>query len=202
MPLASYGVCVGTLLHLDPSEQGKWYHGVFTLLDDDGQPYECTVDLESKREDEVQYLVLDNLSADLFQPIIDLSTGYQPLQSNPTSGALDYIRSPFLNSQGVQAWTTTTGQKAVNVLIAQITDTEVSKLFVFGQPFTEGLGLHNVHMNQGDPPLSPDGLDHQADDGIWQDGGTILQYADGSLHAFLSKFPSQSMSTNDQGLPV
>ena len=62
--------------------------------------------------------------------------------------------------------------------------------------------MHNVHMNQGVPPVSSDGRDHQAADGIWQDGATIFQNADGSLTAFCSKFVSQSLDTDDQGLPA
>ncbi|HEX2745439.1 MAG TPA: DUF2278 family protein [Streptosporangiaceae bacterium] len=216
MPLARYGVCIGTLLHLDPSEQGTWYHGVFTVQAD-GQDYECTVDLESQLQDEVQYQILPNLRADLFQPILGLGQGYHDLARTPTSGALDYIRSPILTGQGCLTlwwgvwnlifqtnlpWTTTDGQGAVNMLVTQISDPQAATLFVFGEPFTTGLGMHNVHMNQGDPPLSPDGQDHQPDDGIWQDGGTIIQHNDGTLHAFLSKFPTQSLNTNNQGLPI
>jgi uncharacterized protein YukJ len=62
--------------------------------------------------------------------------------------------------------------------------------------------MHNIHMNQGDPPISSDGIDHQADDGIWQDGATIFQATDGTLTAFCNKFVSQTFSTNNQGLPA
>jgi uncharacterized protein YukJ len=57
-------------------------------------------------------------------------------------------------------------------------------------------------MNQGDSAVSSVGRDHQADDGIWQDGATIFQNADGSLTPFCSKFVSQSLDTDDQGLPA
>jgi uncharacterized protein YukJ len=40
------------------------------------------------------------------------------------------------------------------------------RLFVFGEPFQTGLGLHNVHQNQGDPA----GSQWWAENGIWQDG--------------------------------
>jgi uncharacterized protein YukJ len=70
-------------------------------------------------------------------------------------------------------------------------------VYVFGAPYTNGLGVHDIHMNQGDPP----GI-HQHDDGIWQDGGTIIEYPDGRLAAFLTKFATQSLTTDDQGLPT
>jgi hypothetical protein len=216
MPLPHYGVCIGTQPRGDDPEQGRWYHGVFTV-EGAGQQYTCTVDLESRLQADVQYSVRDNLSGSAFAPILSLGEGYTELARNASSGALDYVRSPFV-TPGCLAlfsdvfevvfgttdipWTTATGQDAVNVLIPFVTNAAVSKLFVFGEPFTEGYGMHNVHMNQGDPPLSPDGMDHQGLDGIWQDGGTIVQKNDGTLHAFLSKFPTQSMQTNDQGLPL
>jgi uncharacterized protein YukJ len=92
-------------------------------------------------------------------------------------------------------------------------DAGPAKLYVFGQPFFDAApktvdgvisqnGMHNIHMNQGDPPRSPDGRDHQSADGIWQDGATFLEGADGALSAFCNKFASQTFNTNNQGLPA
>ena len=55
----------------------------------------------------------------------------------------------------------------------------------------------NVHYNQGDPP-GP----HQREDGIWQDGAVLIQAADGSLTVWQVKFNTQSLHTDDNGLPV
>lgn len=146
-----------------------------------------------------------------------------------TSGALDYVRSPILGPGGClqllaaffkqflgqtisTGWILSDGVTAVQVLQNQLS-AKPKKLFVFGEPFSDESpvteddvqsqnGMHNVHMNQGDPPLSPDGRDHQADDGIWQDGATIFLNPDSSLTAFCSKFVSQTFNTNDQGLPA
>jgi uncharacterized protein YukJ len=68
---------------------------------------------------------------------------------------------------------------------------------VFGEPFRTGHGLHNIHQNQGDPL----GSQWAAENGIWQDGGTIVERADGSLLAFISKFRSQSYATDDEAHP-
>jgi hypothetical protein len=149
--------------------------------------------------------------------------------NGPNSGALDYVRSPILGPGGcVEAivgffnnlggsklsdgWIVSDGVIAVQALQTQLSG-KPQKMFVFGEPFTDPApvnqdgvqsqnGMHNVHMNQGDPPVSPDGTDHQGDDGIWQDGGTIFLNADGSLTAFCSKFVAQTFDTNDQGLPA
>ena len=71
------------------------------------------------------------------------------------------------------------------------------RIYIFGEPYTSGLGVHNVHYNQGDPP-GP----HQREDGIWQDGAVLTQAADGSLTIWQVKFKTQSLHTDDNGLPV
>ncbi len=57
--------------------------------------------------------------------------------------------------------------------------------------------MHNVHLNQGDPP-GP----HQAENGVWQDGAVIIQRADSGVTIRQVKFNTQSLITNDQGLPA
>ena len=72
------------------------------------------------------------------------------------------------------------------------------RVFVFGEPFDTGFGMHNVHQNQGDPA----GSQWWPENGIWQDGGTIIERVDGSLVAFLTKFTSQAYRTDEAGHPL
>lgn len=72
------------------------------------------------------------------------------------------------------------------------------KVFVFGQFFNNGNGVHNIHQNQGDPIASQ----WSASNGIWQDGATIVQKADGNFVGFFNKFETQSFKTDDQGKPI
>ena len=57
--------------------------------------------------------------------------------------------------------------------------------------------MHNIHQNQGDPP----GTQWYAENGIWQDGATVVHRPDGQYDVFLSKFTSQSYETDDLGHP-
>jgi uncharacterized protein YukJ len=57
--------------------------------------------------------------------------------------------------------------------------------------------MHDVHMNQGDPPGN-----FQQLDGVWQDGGVIVRRPSGLLTGFFVKFVTQTLKTNDQGLPA
>jgi uncharacterized protein YukJ len=94
-----------------------------------------------------------------------------------------------------QVWSNVTGNAAGVALVAMVQGSK--KIYAFGAPYTTGLGVHDVHCNQGDPP-GP----HQADDGIWQDGCVFAVKADGSLSAYLGKFATQTLTTNNQGLPA
>jgi len=92
-------------------------------------------------------------------------------------------------------WVASDGDNALDVLEPLVT--AAGRVYVFGEPYTTGLGVHNVHCNQGDPPGS-----HQGEDGIWQDGLVLIQAADGAITAWQVKFNTQSLHTDDQGLPV
>jgi uncharacterized protein YukJ len=52
-------------------------------------------------------------------------------------------------------------------------------------------------MNQGDPFGQ-----FQHPDGIWQDGGTIIERLDGEFVAVITKFETQSLNMDDNGLPI
>jgi hypothetical protein len=70
-----------------------------------------------------------------------------------------------------------------------------TKVFVFGQAFTTGHGVHDVHQNQGDP-LSGN---HWQENAIWQDGATIVQKSNGRYVGFFNKFSTQSFRTDSDG---
>jgi Uncharacterized conserved protein (DUF2278) len=91
-------------------------------------------------------------------------------------------------------WVASDGDNALDVLEGLLA--VATRIYILGEPYTTGLGVHNVHMNQGDPPGS-----HQAEDGVWQDGAVIVQRADGAVTIWQVKFNTQSLTTNDQGLP-
>ena len=92
-------------------------------------------------------------------------------------------------------WVSSDGDNALDVLEALLPT--AARICIFGEPFTTGLGVHNVHMNQGDPP-GP----HQAENGIWQDGAVLVERSNGSVAIWQVKFNTQSLHTGDDGLPL
>jgi hypothetical protein len=217
MALPNYGVLVGTLNRFtreDPTDFGSWYHGKMYVQAPAGE-YECVVDVSAPSGVPVQYREVRNLDRKLFV-LKDLDDGWHQLVRTPTSGALDYLRSPLLRGRpgcvGVVAsplldllnaivrsprfgWVESTADNALDLLERRLAGCR--RVFVFGAPYTAGRGVHDIHMNQGDPPGQFQHLD-----AIWQDGGTIIESSSGALNAYLTKFKPQSLTTDDNGLPL
>ncbi|GAA3047469.1 DUF2278 family protein [Streptomyces roseofulvus] len=222
MPLASYGVLVGQLhrhFRDDPDTQGRWFH-INLEVDAPAGRFHCAVDVDSHKSNVgVRWKVL-TLSALELGPAAGLALGYHDLAFAPDSGALDYLRHPFLvDHAGVlfrrrpPAWLT----ELMDLLgshpwqigsYAEATDAlepilvAGRRTLVFGEPFTDDdlgrLGMHNVHQNQGDPA----GSQWWDENGIWQDGATVTERPDGRYDVFLSKFSSQADLTDGSGHPV
>jgi hypothetical protein len=208
--LPSYGVLIGNFNH-SGEHQGQWLHALL-YLDVNKQQYECAVDV-NEASGAFQFQIFNGLDASLFEVISNLEDGYYPLVRNSTSGAVDYARSPILQRplgclaifdgllnaifrSNQQVWTDVTGDEAGNALIALVQGSK--KVYVFGEPYSPpDLGMHNVHCNQGDPVAGT----HHADDGIWQDGCVFVLKADNTLSAYLGKFATQTLNTDNNGYP-
>ncbi|KAG8802576.1 hypothetical protein FRC17_006383 [Serendipita sp. 399] len=223
-----YGVVIGTKqsYYRDPPDNfGRYYHGNLNVQTPTGI-YHCAIDVDPKSmPDGVQWRLVNIPAGDFPTAIRALSDGWHPLASNSTSGALDYIRMPMLNPlrfilrwvtiplpagnplvpflrflrlvRIYPPWTSGTGIQALTALEGIIENGK--RFYLFGEPFARGgLGVHNIHQNQGDPV----GGGHDLENAIWQDGGTLVEMADGSFVAFLNKFKTQSERTDDQGKPL
>ena len=96
----------------------------------------------------------------------------------------------------IRPWVRSTGDNALSALESELPG--CTRVFIFGAPFTTGLGVHDVHMNQGDPA----GSQWYASDGIWQDGCVLVERPDQTLFAWQVRFNSQSMTTDGAGHPA
>jgi uncharacterized protein DUF2278 len=198
VPLDRYGVLAGTLTghHRDtPDDQGRWYH-VHLSVSAGGGRYECAIDVDSHQSAVgVQWKVL-RVPASALEPVLGMADGYHELQHLQSAGAIDLIRHPSLIDDAGCHWTTGSYAEATTALESILAVGR--RTLVWGQPFTRGLGMHNVHQNQGDPV----GSQWSAENGIWQDGATLTQRPDGDFDAFVSKFSSQADRTDEQGHPA
>lgn len=226
MPVQDYGVVIGQFDHFDRDDAnhyGNFFHGhVFVRAPNAAGAsalYNCAVDVKYPNGN-VQYFMPKNLDASKFT-VQGMPDGFHFLAATPTSGALDYVRNPLLSEplgcaavfyaviqwltgKLYQVWNENVGGSALNDLEAFLAaDGGIQRIWVFGARFLNAgqnppQGMHDVHMNQGDPPGG-----FQQLDGIWQDGGIIVQRpGTGMLSGFFVKFVTQTLNTNDQGLPA
>jgi len=207
--LPDYGVVIGQYLS-STRNQGQWLHVDLNIQAGDNV-YQAAVDV-NEPNGIFQYQIMDNLDLGMFSQVSNLPDGWHHLDSNASSGAIDYARSPIIQNRlgclallwtifnsifgtATQIWTNVTGDEAGNALLAMVTGS--TRVFAFGAPYTSGLGVHDVHCNQGDPPGQFRPLD-----GIWQDGCVFAIKADGTLSAYLGKFATQSLKTDNNGIPI
>jgi len=162
--LPDYGVVIGQYLNYT-TNQGQWMH-VDLSINAGGVQYQAAVDV-NEPSGLFQYQVFNNLDMSLFATVSALSDGWHHLDSNSTSGAMDYARSPILQrplgclaifwgvwnaifKTSFQTRTNVTGNEAGEALVAMVMGS--TKVYAFGAPYTTGNGVHDVHCNQGDPP--------------------------------------------------
>lgn len=193
-----YGAVIGTLknYYRDPiNNYGQYYHANVEMQTTSGT-YKCAIDVDSKSlPNGVEWRIVELCNSDL-KGLTSLTDGWHALASNNSSGALDYIRSNEFQPNSRSQWKQGTSKDALFDLEPLLINSK--KLYIFGEPFTSGLGVHNIHQNQGDPY----GSNWWDEDGIWQDGATIIQRQDDSVVAFLNKFITQSYITDNNGHPI
>jgi hypothetical protein len=276
MPLPKYGVAIGTFASFarDPQDQyGHWYHGHLTIDTPDGQ-FQSALDVDTPSGVGVSYRVSRNLAKSSLGPVASLPEGWHVLSSDPTSGALDYLRSPIFQDRiwrlplpqaaipvnpppipdpgpieradvdgpgdaplgeeppppaagdalsraavGIsyerlptaarqtfeftipwlpffRPWIPSTGDNALTALEHELP--HATRIYLFGDHYQTGLGVHDVHMNQGDPQ----GSQWWASDGTWQDGAVCLERENATIFAWQVKFASQSFKTDSSGHPA
>lgn len=193
-----YGVLAGTLAnwYCDRSHrEGEYYHCNLRVKAR-GRYFRCPVDLDSKHlSDGLQWRIVDPVPP-FPVPLERLADGWHSLESRPGTGAVDYYRSPELQLPGPagpggegeglpSGWSSGTGQVAFRELEPLLR--ECRRIFVFGEPFRRGSGVHNIHQNQGDPPRSR----WRRENGSWQDGALFILRHTGTVAAFLCKFKTQ-----------
>lgn len=219
MPLDHYGVLAGTLhkhFRDTPDTAGAWFHVNLRVDAPDGR-YKCAIDVDSHNSDTGVQWKAFTVDASALGPVAALAPGYHELARTPASGALDYIRHPALRGRRriwpawlphrlrelldrlvkpSRPWTSGSNLDAARALEPILV---VGRpILVFGEPFDAGLGLHNIHQNQGDPY----GSQWWPENGIWQDGATLTRRPDGRYDVFLNKFSTQKDHTDADGHPA
>ena len=98
MPLSAYGVVIGDIVDFtrdDPDGFGSWYHGHLKVSTPSGN-WDSALDVAVPTGLGVRYRVSYGLDLGKLGPVASLAPGFHLIASTPVTGAIDYIRSPFL----------------------------------------------------------------------------------------------------------
>lgn len=127
----------------------------------------------------------------------DFEQGIHLIKREANALALDYIRGNLFNpAQMVIIPHSQTGEnndlfERLEAILFKARD-QGATVYSFGEPFPDGRGIHNIHMNQGSIIE-----EFQETDGVWQDGGLLINF-EGRWVAIFTAFQSQCWHTDDQ----
>jgi uncharacterized protein YukJ len=219
MPIQDYGVVQGRVFDRVLATTKDEHYQI--LLNRGDNPHRVAVNTQSTTPPS-QVLFFSNLN---FQhPITDailqmaLPLGYTPLPSKPGGIALDFIRGNLFDTSAMvplpatAAGTNNDLNDQLDLTVQQAMSDADAILYAFGQHWVDAsgadkyfpeidpsTGIHDIHMNQGNPKGS-----FFNDNGIYQDGGLLFHFPSRNRWAAIfTAFQSQSFHTDDQtGNPI
>ncbi len=158
------------------------------------------VNVESVDRSEVLYAVLQNTVPPNAAALLALPDGHNP----PTGIAIDYIRDHLITRDAMTLLPIGdihTLKDQIVTVVNQAIEDENGVIYAFGSFFADSdgtTGIHDIHMNQGNPRNN-----HGADNGIRQDGALFVFLPATSVWiSVYIAFQTQIWITDDQGNPL
>ena len=218
MPIQNYSVLKG-----DPASgelvfnrSGRNPHYRIYISGGNG-PAQIDVNVESQDGSEVLYFINNTFTPPSEGALQDLALGTTRLDRTPGGLALDYVRErlagSFMVDRGEMQLLPSPDPNAseqqndlknavINLLDRAVKDPE-GIVYAFGSAFTDAngtAGIHNIHMNQGNPPGPFD-----SENGVWQDGALFINLPAENPQerwvALFIAFQTQSWETDNHGNP-
>lgn len=207
MPLKQYGVLIAraTDRRLGTGQQPHYQ----IRLSDGADEYRCAVNVLSKASpSELEYVMVEHFEHEITGRLAPMAPGFHALPSQPGGVALDFIRGNLFRREDVRVLPPNLPgpdndlNEKIDHYVQRAMGDEDSLLYVFGQRwgpetqrdkifgFKPGNGIHDIHQNQGNI------AQFVQDDGVWQDGGLLLRFADQWVAIFL-RFQTQAWHTDD-----
>ena len=205
MPVPNYSVLKG-----DPhpgTVSGKNPHFRIPVNTISGM-FTIDVNVESTDGSEVLYLINQDFTPPDAQSLGALSTGVMGLDREPGGLALDYVRETINGAPLVERSQMSllpiggaTMKNQVATILNQAIQDDNGVIYGFGSSFADAngqRGIHDIHMNQGNPKGS-----FQKDNAIWQDGAIFFELpASGKWIAVFLAFQTERWMTDDSGNPA
>ncbi len=205
MPIDNYGVWIAKPVRVSAERAEEdpdtphihlFYNDGSGGIFDDARRASINVKSSSALSELVFWLV-----PDFRHPIVDslgsLGMGFHRLPQQAGRGALDYIRGNVVElSEGRVLKHDEPGPKddIIDYVMPELQAaiTRNATIYLFGEPYDDMEGIHDIHMNQGSQGR------FQRYNGVWQDGGVIIHFPDENRFAaiFLA-FASQAVHTDE-----
>jgi hypothetical protein len=160
-------------------------------------------------DDLLQYKLIFDFHHSLIGTLRASAPGFIDLTRTNQLPALDFLRSDLLGETG--PWRTSDimdGSDAVEPVASlerslRGAHTGNFDTYIFGRTYTDGDGIHDVHMNQGSQSsfLNNGVDDHNDHNDIWQDWGVIVDVGQPEMAAYFTVFTQQLVPTDDLGNP-
>lgn len=181
---------------LDDGSTAKWDSAINVGTDDS--------------DDLLNYKLIFDFHHGLMGQLQTAQSGFSDLTGVNALPALDFLRSDVLAETG--PWRPSDSmdgslevEPAASLLrLLRSARATHSDVWVFGRKYTDGDGIHDVHMNQGSSaPFLNDGEDNKNDhNDVWQDGGVVVDVGKPEFAAYFTAFTQQFVPTDDLGNPA
>jgi uncharacterized protein YukJ len=211
-----YGVLRGRVDVFKREDDLSTPHLQIRVVDAHNQAWRVPVNVLSVDQSHLVFHRADPLqNHPLLAALPQVAAGFTSLPPSARSApsALDYFRAPLFDwPNGIAIPSTGPGadddlQDMLLTYLKQLRDQD-GELFAFGAKFPEPgqppnprpidrefhtlQGIHDIHMNQGNPNPGP----FAKDNGVFQDGGLILKFGSRYVGLFL-RFTTQWLPTNN-----
>jgi len=213
MPIKDYGVLKGKAFDRKRATPQSEHFQI--LINRGHNPHRIAINTKSS---EAPSHVLYDASDDFHHEITDallqanLPDGFTPVKSKPGGLALDFIRRNLFDLKDmIPLPSTLPGDNddlndKLDFFVQQAINDPSATVYAFGQHWKDNsgkdkyfseinpsTGIHDIHMNQGNPEGK-----YFNDNGIYQDGGLIFHFASkNKWAAVFTAFQSQAFHTDD-----
>ena len=205
MPIPHYGVLKGRPI---TGRRGVAHYHIRVVAQN--VHYRVAVNVQSADPpSEVRYALARPFRSGLTALAQQLPVGFTSLQRHSGGLALDFIRQPPLQQSEMRLLPADLPgprndlEDLIGGLVSEAIRTPNAMVYAIGSRwgpesrtpdrifgFTPGNGVHDLHMNQGNSPP------FLADDGVWQDGGLLVQLGAEWAAVFVA-FQSQTWRTDN-----
>jgi len=213
MPIKDYGVLTGKASQRILATKKSEHYQI--LINHGSDPHRIAINTQSSEPpSQVLFYANDDFHHSITDMILqaELQEGFTALESKPGALALDFIRmnlfdvSQMVPLDGVLPGDNNDLNDKLDLFVQQAIADDDAVIYAFGQHWVDAsgadqyfpeidpsTGIHDIHMNQGNPKGS-----YFKDNGIYQDGGLIFHFPSRNRWAAVfTAFQSESFHTDD-----